>query len=211
MAFYATQVLMRRQHVARRLVRGITPAEIAQEMDVPLHTIYNDMRVIRSGKFHALSVFSRDRMVCQLYINATARKRQLWRFIEEEDPTPNQLVALLKEDRLNDEMVLNKLPAPRKRPADFEDWGDETDRVAAMSVILKYEKYYEELKKQEKYKNLGGPHLTKDEKYFMNTLGVARYMNEHNGERPPAKIFVMHDRSPEADLADPKFFKEFGS
>jgi hypothetical protein len=115
----------------------------------------------------------------------------------------------LREDRLNDEMVLNKLPAPRKRPADSEGWGDETDRIAAMSVVLKYEKHLEELRKNEKFKNLRGPHLTEDDKYFLSTLDVAKYMKDHNGERPPAKIVVLSNDMPEADLADPRFFKEF--
>ena len=209
MAFFCTQVLVRRQHIAKQLVRGITPAEIAQELDVSIHTVYNDMRFIRSGKFHALSVMSRDRMVCQLYLNAIARKRQLWRFIEEEDPSANQIVALLKEDRLNDEMVLNKLPAPRKAPADSEGWGDETDRVKAMAVVFKYERRFKELKKDERYKDIEGPYFTPEDKFFLSTLGVEKYMRENNGMRPPAKIIFVSDAIPEADLADPDFYEEF--
>jgi hypothetical protein len=201
---------MRRQLIARKLVRGITPAEIAQELDVPLHTIYNDMRTIRSGKFHALSVFTRDRMVCQLYLNTIARKRQIWRFIEEEDLSPREIAVLLREDRLNDEMILNKLPAPRKAPADSEGWGDETDRVKAMSVVFKYEQYYKELKKNEKYKNLAPPRFDEDEKEFLATLGVEKYKRENEGRQPPA-VFIKANGALEemAAQADRRFFEEF--
>ena len=205
--------MLRRMLVLEKLVRGFSPAEIADKYQVPLHTIYNDTRVIRSGKFQALGAFSRDRMVCQLYLNAMARKKELWRVIEKDDPTPHETVAILREDRRNDEMVLNKLPAPRKRPADHESWGDETDRVNALAVVLKYEEHFKNVKKREQYKNLAGPYLTSEDKQFLAELGVEKYRQDNNGQYPPKKPapYVPDPSAPHPkDLIDPRFEKTYG-
>ena len=204
---------MRRQHVARLLVRGVTPAEIAQKFDIPLHTVYNDIRVIRSGKFHALGALSRDRMVCQLYLNAIARKKALWQMVEKEDLTPHEKIAALREDRRNDQMVLNRLPAPRKKPADSESWGDETDRVNALAVVLKYEEHFKNIKKREKYSNLAYPRFSEEDKEFLADLGVEKYRHDNNGRYPPRKPppYVRDPSAPHPkDLIDPRFEKRYG-
>ena len=202
--------MIRRQLVMRNLVRGVTPAEIAQELDVPLHTVYNDMRVVRSGKFHMLNVYTRDRIVCQLYLNVTGRKRALWRIIDDRDESPRYRIQAVREDRLNDQFIMNRLPAPRSAPADTEEWGDETDRITAMSVVLKYERHLENLKKQDEYKDLTLPFLTKEEKHFMECLGVQKYRKDNKGADPPPKVNLsMGNLAEYAAGADERFFEEF--
>jgi hypothetical protein len=204
------KTLVRRQLVMRNLVRGVTPAEIAQELDVPLHTVYNDMRVVRSGKFHMLNLYARDRIVCQLYLNATGRKRALWSIIDDHKLSPSHRIQAVREDRLNDQFIMNKLPPPRSAPADTEDWGDETDRVTALSVILKYEKHLNDLRKRDEYKNVDNPILTKEEKGFMESLRVAKYRKDNKGANPPPKVELsMGDLAEYAAGADRRFFDEF--
>ena len=205
--------MMRRMLVLEKLVRGYSPAEIAVKYQVPLHTIYNDTRVIRSGKFQALKSFSRDRIVCQMYLNAMARKKALWRVIEKDDPTPHETAAIMREDRRNDEMILNKLPAPRKQPAESESWGDETDRVSALAVVLKYENHFKKVKKLDHYKNLAYPYFTSEEKKYLADLGVEKYRQDHNGRYPPRKPapYVPDPSAPHPkDLIDPRFEKTYG-
>ena len=205
--------MFRRQTIVEKLVRGFSPAEIADKYQIKLHTIYNDIRAIRSGKFHALGMMSRDRMVCQLYLNALARKKALWHMVEKEDLSPHEKVAALREDRRNDELVLNRLPAPRKKPADSEDWGDETDRVNALAVVLRYEEHFKNIKKREQYRNLAYPYFKQEEKQFLADLGVEKYRHDNNGANPPRKppVYIPDPSAPHPkDLIDPAFEKTYG-
>lgn len=54
MVYPRTKVLDRRCEVTSRLIRGDSPSEIACTLNVSRYTIYNDIRVIRSGKYDAL-------------------------------------------------------------------------------------------------------------------------------------------------------------
>jgi hypothetical protein len=174
---FRTAVLCRRHLVVEKLVRGYSPEEISDQFGTPIHTVYNDMRVIRSGKYNALSSFARDRLVCQLYLNAAARKRALWDMMDKEDLTPRERVAALREDRLNDEHILNRLPSPRKKPSDEEKL-DKTDVAVVRSVISKYEERFKEIRSDENLKYLSGPALTEQDREFMAALGIEK----HNGE-----------------------------
>ncbi len=49
------KVLQRRREVTSLLVQGVQPGEIAEMLNVHCQTIYNDIRVIRSGSNEALT------------------------------------------------------------------------------------------------------------------------------------------------------------
>ena len=183
---------MRRHLVVEKLVRGYSAEDISGQFGTPIYTIYNDMRVIRSGKFHALRTFARDRVVCQLYLNSLARKRALWEMMDKEDLTPRERVAAIREDRLNDEHILNRLPAPKKEPSDEEKL-DKNDVEVARSVLRKYKDRFEEIRKDDESKYIAGPVLTERDKAFMTALGFEK--RNGNGEyAAPARQEVRASR-----------------
>ncbi len=109
MMYPRTKVLQRRREVVSLLVRGVPPGEIAEMLKVPRETIYNDIRAIRSGRNEALNAYSWREIVAQLYLNLQARVRYLWK---KADTAESDYVCLwtMRELRLNDEHILNKLP-----------------------------------------------------------------------------------------------------
>jgi hypothetical protein len=118
MVYTRTKVLARRREVTSLLVRGVSPGEIAEMLKTPKQTIYNDIRVIRSGKNDALFAYTRSEIIAQLFLNAQERAKYLWRVVEEADKYYAKVQAL-RELRLNDEHITNKLPAlpdPNKKP-----------------------------------------------------------------------------------------------
>jgi len=195
--------------------RGLPPVDIAVFLGIPLHTVYNDLRVIRSARYHTLHSCSRDRMVCQLYLNAMARKRELWKIIDGADSL-TQRVQAAREDRLNDERILNRLPAPRIKPTEDEDWGDETDRLGAVTVIYKLKKEVDELREirlgKEGAAKRKYPLDGKDHKYMKKVKGELdrREQDDPDYEPPlPPVKFVRGDLDELADSADPAFYEEF--
>ncbi len=191
---FRTGVLMRRHLVVEKLVRGYSPEEISDKFGIPIYTVYNDMRVIRSGKYHALSSFARDRVVCQLYLNAAARKKVLWNLIDKEDLSPHETVAIMREDRLNDEHILNRLPSPKEKPSDEEKL-DKTDVAVVRSVLRKYEERFAEIRKDDNLKYLAGPTLTERDRDFMAVLGFEK-RNGTGGPAAPAQQEVCADCGP---------------
>ena len=116
MIYPRTKVLERRREVTSFLVRGISPGEIAEMLGVPRQTIYNDIRVIRSGKNEALIAHSRRDTFAQLYLTAQERARRLWPIVDGDGPDYVKIRAL-RELRLQDERIVNKLP-PVRHPDD---------------------------------------------------------------------------------------------
>ena len=104
-----TKVLQRRREVVSLLVRGVPPGEIAEMLKVPCDTIYNDIRAIRSGRNEALNAYSRREIVAQLYLNLQARVRYLWKMADKAE-SDYACLWTMRELRLNDEHILNKLP-----------------------------------------------------------------------------------------------------
>ena len=104
------KVLQRRREVTTLLVRGMAPGEIAEMLEVPCHTIYNDIRVIRSGSNEALMAHTRKEIAAQLFLNAQERAKYLWRLVDRTQKDSTKLQAL-KELRLNDERITWRLPA----------------------------------------------------------------------------------------------------
>jgi IS30 family transposase len=132
MVYPRTKVLDRRCEVTSRLIRGDSPSEIACTLNVSRYTIYNDIRVIRSGKYDALFAHSREQITAQLYLNAMERARYLWAIVERETKGHVRIMAL-RELRLNDERIAKNLDAihnlgkpepaavePQKKPAAVE-------------------------------------------------------------------------------------------
>jgi len=108
MIMQSTKVLQRRRDVISLLVRGVSPGEIAEVLKEKRDTIYNDIRVIRSGKHDTLVAHTREEITTQLYLNVQERTRHLWRIVD--NPTKEYVKVLaLRELRLNDERVLKKL------------------------------------------------------------------------------------------------------
>ncbi len=113
MVYPRTKVLQRRRDVTSLLVRGIQPWEIAEILSEKRETIYNDVRVIRSGKYDALIAHTRDEIIAQLYLNAQERVRSLWRIVDNEQKGYVKVIAI-RELRVNDERVISKLTAMRE-------------------------------------------------------------------------------------------------
>ena len=103
-----TKVLQRRREVTSLLVRGIQPSEIAEILNVPRHTIYNDVRYIRSAKNDALWAHTRQEIISQLFLNAFARIRFLWHTADTEY-RGHVKVRAMTELRLIDERIIDRL------------------------------------------------------------------------------------------------------
>ena len=153
-----TKVLQRRRDVTALIVRGLTAGEIAELLEIRRETIYNDIRVIRSGKYDSLFSQTRDQIVAQLFLNAQERARYLWRMAEEEEKGYVKVRAMT-ELRLNDERIVDRLSDPRINPyftpeysdADIQEWVDKydglLDRVRQMEK--RREGWEEHLKKMD--------------------------------------------------------------
>ena len=114
-----TKVLQRRRDVTSLLVRGFVASEIVEALNLPRQTVYNDIRVIRSGKNEALYAFTKSEINAQLHLNVLARSRKLWEVVDN-TPSDYTKVYALKEHRLNDERIVRKLPpveSPRSNEA----------------------------------------------------------------------------------------------
>ena len=72
------QLQERRRKITTLLVRGVSPGEISEILGLPRDTVYNDMRVIRSGGNEELVAHSRREVLAQVLLNARERTRQLW-------------------------------------------------------------------------------------------------------------------------------------
>ena len=108
MIYPRTKVLERRREVTSMLVRGVSPGEIAEILDVPRQTVYNDIRAVRSGRNEALIAHTRREITAQLYLNAQERARSLWRIADTAQSDYVRVLAL-KELRLQDQCIVRKL------------------------------------------------------------------------------------------------------
>jgi hypothetical protein len=128
-----TKVLQRRRDVVSLLVRGVSPGEIAEVLEAPRHTIYNDIRVIRSGKHDALVAHTREEITSQLYLNVQERTKHLWRIVDNQNKDYVKVLAL-RELRLIDERVLRKL----KFMSEEEERNTEEDEALKQKVMADY-------------------------------------------------------------------------
>jgi len=108
MVLVSREVQQRRQKVTALTVRGLSPGEIGEILNVPRDTVYNDIRTIRSGRNEDLVAHSRREILAQLLLNARERTRQLWDIIEGADSDYVKLLAL-RELRIHDQNVLKHL------------------------------------------------------------------------------------------------------
>lgn len=138
MIYPRTKVLQRRREVIRLLVRGVPPGEIAEMLHVPRDTIYNDIRYIRSGHNEVLNAYSRREIIAQLYLNLQARIRYLWDLA---DKAESEYVCLwtMRELRLNDEHLLNKLP-PILSGSELREDEERRGRIRGIIHSLLHEK-----------------------------------------------------------------------
>jgi len=139
-----TKVQERRLEVTTLLVRGVPPTEIANILEVSRHTVYNDIRYIRSGKNEALVAHTRREIIAQLYLNVQARKRYLWN-LAETARSEHASVQAMRELRLNDEHIVNKLPGIGD-PEDAQE--DDFDRKAMAAQLIHYKEQFEALKQR---------------------------------------------------------------
>jgi len=105
MALTNAQVFERRKRVTSHLVRGCSPAEVAEILRVDVATVYNDMRVIRSGANPELSVHSVGEIFAQVLLNQRARTKALWREVDTGEASTVRMRAL-RELRLQDAALL---------------------------------------------------------------------------------------------------------
>jgi len=131
-----TIVLARRRTVTSMLVRGMPPSEIAETLHVKKETVYNDIRVIRSGKNNSLYACTREEIVAQLFLNAQERSRFLWETAENTDKD-HVKVRSMQELRQNDERIIARLSDPKVNPyftpeftdEDIQEWVDKYDAL----------------------------------------------------------------------------------
>ena len=105
MALTHAQVFERRRQVSPLLIQGCTPAEVAEMLQVDLTTVYNDIRVVRSGRNPELSMKSVSEIFAQVLLNDGARRKALWREANGADSSTVRVFAL-REMRLQDAMIL---------------------------------------------------------------------------------------------------------
>ena len=141
MVFPQTKVLQRRRDVTSLLVRGVPPGEIAEVLKLDRQTVYNDIRVIRSGENDALFAFAREEIKAQLFLNAQHRARSLWQLVDEAEKEYVRVRAL-QELRLNDERIFDRLSDPRFQPAQ--------DREAPKEMMEQMEKFRERVESMKK-------------------------------------------------------------
>ena len=128
MVYVSTEILERRRKVTSLLVRGLSPGEIAQVLNVPRETIYNDIRIIRSRKNEELVAHSRRETIIQLILNVHERTKQLWDIVHKTESQYVKLMAL-KELRVQDELILENVGM----------LGGATQPVTLPSRLAKYE------------------------------------------------------------------------
>ena len=109
MIYPRTKVYQRRREVTTLLVRGVTASEIAEILELPRQTVYNDIRVVRSGRNEALMAFAKYEMIAQMILNVLARWRFLWH-LAETAKSEHAKVQAMRELRLNDQHIVQKLP-----------------------------------------------------------------------------------------------------
>ena len=166
-----TKVLQRRRDVASLLVRGIAPGEIAEILEVTRQTVYNDVRVIRSGKNDALFAHTRMEIIAQLYLNAQERMKYLWRLVEEAEKNYVKVQAL-RELRLNDERITGKLPEPGKDSLEQEE--DESDGKA---MLAQYQNLYERVELMRKRRE-GMQRMLKEHLESGDMEGLRAYLHD---------------------------------
>ena len=105
MALTHEEVFERRTQVSSLITQGVNPAEIADHLKVPRHTIYNDMREIRSGRNPELAMRSSNELYAQVLLNQRTRTRVLWNIITRSESEVSQLRAL-RELRMMDSATL---------------------------------------------------------------------------------------------------------
>ena len=123
------------------LVRGVPPSEIAGMLNIPRHTIYNDVRVIRSAKNDSLYSHTRSEIVAQLFLNARERTRYLWQTAENTDKDYVKVRAT-QELRLIDERILDRLSDPKLNPEREPEYSDDVIK----DWIERYDELHERVK-----------------------------------------------------------------
>jgi len=108
MVYHGTNVAERRRNITKMMVRGYTPSEIADFLEVRRETVYNDVRYIRSGQNEDLAEYGRKQMLAQVMLNGRERVRELWSVVEKSESPYVKLLAL-RELRIHDQQVLNHI------------------------------------------------------------------------------------------------------
>ena len=145
MVYPHTKVWQRRRDVISLLVRGVSSGEIAETLEVPSQTIYNDVSAILSGKNKALFAHARKQIITRLHLNAMERARYLWRIVEEAEKNSVKVQAL-RELRLNDERITAKLPEPGKDSLEEDE--EELDKEAMLEMLQEFRERVEFLEKR---------------------------------------------------------------
>ena len=172
MVYQSTKVLQRRRDVISLLVRGVSPGEIAEVLKEKRDTIYNDIRVIRSGKHDALVAHTREEITTQLYLNVQERTRHLWRIVD--NPTKEYVKVLaLRELRLNDERVLKKLSFMSEE----EKRNSEEEEAMKQKVMADYAELRERVE-QLKKRRLGMEAILKEKLDRGDYEGLRKWLSD---------------------------------
>ena len=135
------EVFKRRLQVTSLLTQGFSPAEMANLLEVDVNTIYNDMRVIRSGRNPELALQSVNEIFAQALLNYRARIRQLHNILRLNSSGTVQ-IKVLSELRLLETVLLkysNQFAKAVKCIEDTEELRpDEAQLLGSISARLMY-------------------------------------------------------------------------
>ena len=121
------------------LTQGFSPAEIADILNVVVDTVYNDFRVIRSGRNPELAIQSVNEIFAQTLLNYRARLKQLHGVLRNSSSATVR-VKVLSELRLLDAVLLkysNQFARAAKCVEDTEEvTPDEAQLLSSISTRL---------------------------------------------------------------------------
>jgi DNA-binding CsgD family transcriptional regulator len=101
------ETLRRRKEIITLLSRGFSQTEIAEALNIPAETVYNDTREIRNSTCAELLGHTRKEILHTALMTRAARVKELWRTVSETDSGWVKVHAL--KSLRNEDMFLLKV------------------------------------------------------------------------------------------------------
>jgi DNA-binding CsgD family transcriptional regulator len=130
--------LKRRKDIITLLARGFSQTEIAEALNIPAETVYNDMREIRASTCAELLGHTKKEILQTVLLTRAARVKELWRTVAETDSGWVKVHAL-KDLRNEDALLMKLVPflnVPRMTEEEAQQrFFDITDPIRGMMVL----------------------------------------------------------------------------